>query len=275
MKILNLKTLALQVLAILAVSAAAASDYKGLAMDLARTARENGINRLALAPFSSASGAENEARLAEEKTASGLAAQKDLEVLDQAALEAYAGSKNWLDKLPSKMRPQAFIKGSVFKEGEDITLMLKLVDARSGRVLRAMEIKSKAHFTELPAVPDINWSSPVAMGAMQDDFRDAPADNTFNCTAAFKELTRLNTAAVDLKARYWARKMKEPGFSFGSLSRNPGSEIRDFQVKNQFYELLAKYHEQDLAPSIPAAQSAQLESFMEKEDTVIDRCGIK
>ena len=275
MKIQSIKILAFQALAVLAVSAAQAADYKVLAADLALTARANGITRVALASFTAPAGSESEARLAEEKTSSGLAAQKDLEVLDQAALEAYAGARNWLDRLPSKMRPQAFIKGSVFQDGEDITLMVKLVDARSGRVLGSMEVKSRARFTDLPAVPDINWGSPVAMGAMREDFRDAPSDDAFNCQAAFKEITRLNTAAVDLKARYWARKMKEPGFSFGSLSRNPGSEIKDFQVKHQFYELLAKYHEQDLAPSIPAAQGAQLEAFMAKEDAVLDRCGVK
>lgn len=275
MKTMKIKTLTLQALAALALaSAAAAADYKGLAMDLAQTAKMNGIRRVALGSFSAAAGIENEARFAEEKTSGGLSSQKDLEVLDQAALTAYAGP-GWLDKIPSKIRPQAFIKGSVFQQGEDITLLVKLVDARSGRVLGSMELKSKAHFSELPAVPYVNWGAPVALGPMQEDFRDAPADDGFDCAGAFKEMTRLNTAAVDLKARYWALKMKEPGFTLGSLSRNPGSEIRDFQVKHQFYELLAKYHEQDFAPALPEAQSKKLEAFMEKEDTVLDRCGIK
>lgn len=275
MKIIKIKTLALQLLALLTVSAAAAADYKSLAADLARTARVNGVSRVALGAFSAAPGAENEARYAEERTSGGLSSQRDLEVLDQAALEASAGSKGWLAALPAKLRPQALVKGSVFQNGEDITLLVKLVDARSGRVLGSMELSSKARFSELPPVPDINWGAPVALGPMQDDFRDAPADNGFDCAGALREMTRLNTAAVDLKARYWARKMKEPGFTMGSLNRNPGSEIRDFQVKNKFYELLTKYHEQDASPALPEAQSRKLEAFMEKEGTVIDRCGIK
>lgn len=273
MRIQGIKTFAL--LALLAASAASAADYKSLSMELARTARENGISRVALGAFSAAAGAENEARFAEEKTSWGLSAQKDLEVLDQASLEAYAGSKDWLKKLPSSLRPQAFIKGSVFQEGEDITLILKLVEARSGRVLGTLEARSKAHFTELPAVPDLNWGAPVAMTPAHEEFRDAPSDHEFDCASAFREMTRLNAAAVDLKARYWARKMKEPGFSLSSLSRNPGSEFKDFQVKNQFYELLAKYHELDLPPALSAAQGGQLEAFMAKETAVINRCGGK
>jgi hypothetical protein len=163
----------------------------------------------------------------------------------------------------------------VFQEGEDITLLIKLVDARSGRLLDARELKSKVRFSELPPVPDINWGAPPSLAAMRDDFRDAPADNGFNCEGAFKEMNRINEAAVDLKARYWARKMKEPGFAYGSLTRNPGSEIRDYQMKQKFYELLGKYHEEDEVPAMAEAQTKKLEAFMAKEDSVIDNCGSK
>jgi hypothetical protein len=273
MKTINIKTFAAAALALLAFTLSAqAADYKELAANLALSARTGGITRVVLGSFS---GDSKEAGLAQEKTAGSLANVKDLEVLDLEALQASAGSKEgWMKKLPSKLRPQAFIKGSVFQDGGEVTIMVKLVDARSGRVLRAVEMKSRALATELPAVPDINWGEPVAMAPMADDFRDAPADNAFDCRSAFRDMTRLNEAAVDLKARYWARKMKEPGFTMGSLSRNPGSEIKDFQVKQKFYELLAKYHEQDELPAMQEAQVKKLETFMAKEDTVIDRCGI-
>lgn len=277
MKAINIRTLAVQALALLTlVSAVHGADYDGLAGSLARTARMNGISRVALWTFSPAAGTENEARFAEEKLAGGLASQEGLEVLDRAALQVHTGSNDgWMAKMPSKMRPQAFIKGAVFRDGGEITLLVKLVDARSGRLLGAMEVKSKALLTELPAVPDINWGAPPSLAAMRDDFRDAPSDNGLDCDGSFREMSRLNAAAVDLKARYWARKMKEPGFALGSLTRNPGSEIRDYQVKQKFYELLALYHAQDETAALPEAQVKKLEDFMDKEDTVIDRCGIK
>ncbi|OGR67815.1 MAG: hypothetical protein A2081_04195 [Elusimicrobia bacterium GWC2_61_19] len=273
MKTINIKTLAVQALALLFLtSGASAADYKAMAANMALAARTSGITRIALGSFS---GDRNEAGFAEEKTAGSLAGEKDLEVLDQEALQASTGSKDgWLNKLPSKMRPQAFIKGSVFQDGQDVTIMVKLVDARSGRVIKAVEMKSQARFSELPPVPEINWGEPVAMAPMPGDLRDAPADNGFDCQGAFKNMNRLNEAAVDLKARYWARKMKEPGFTMGSLSRNPGSEIKDFQTKQKFYELLSMYHDQDETPAMQAAQVKQLEAFMAKEDSVIDRCGI-
>jgi len=273
MKTLNIKTLVVQILALTLLSAsAAAADYKGMADSLALAARSNGITRIALGSFS---GDRSEAGFAEEKTAGSLANEKDLEVLDQDALQASAGAKEgWMKNIPSKLRPQAFIKGAVFQDGEDVAIMIKLIDASTGRVIKAVEMKSRARSQDVPPVPDINWGEPVAMAPMQNDFRDAPADNGFDCQGAFKDMTRLNEAAVDLKARYWARKMKEPGFTMGSLSRNPGSEIRDFQVKNKFYQLLSQYHGQDETPAIQEAQVKKLEAFMAKEEAMIDRCGI-
>lgn len=252
---------------------AADNDYARLARDLGQAARMNGITRIALGQFSAAGGAEEEGRYASERTAAGLYAQNGLEVIDQALLENGAGAAGWLTKVPAKLRPQALIKGSVFKDGEDLIVLARLVDALSGRVLASLELKAAARFTELPAVPDINWGAPPVTAVMKDDFRDAPADNAFNCEGAFREMNKINAAAADLKARYWARKMKEPGFTYGSLSRNPGSEIKNPAAKQNFYELLAKYHSEERLPALPGAQLKKLEAFMAREGEVIDRCG--
>jgi hypothetical protein len=68
--------------------------------------------------------------------------------------------------------------------------------------------------------------------------------------------------------------MKEPGFAYGSLSRNPGSEIRDPEAKRKFYELLSMYYDKEAVPAIDAGNLKKLEAFMEKEGGVIDRCGM-
>lgn len=258
-------------------ASAAGSDCGALANDLARAARSSGLTRLALGQFSAGGGAEEEARYASEEVAAGLAAQKDLQIIDQSALEALAGSKEgWLAKVPSRARPQAIIKGSVFLEGDEVTVMARLVDTSNGRVLAALQARGGARFTEVPPVPDVNWGAPVALAKLTPgDFRDAPSEGGIDCSSAFKDLNRINSQAADLKARYWARKMKEPGFAYGSLSRNPGSEIRDYQTRQKFYELLAKYHDDDRLPRLPEAQAKKLEAFMARESSVIDQCGSK
>ncbi len=273
----NLKTsaLAASLLLFLCAIPARSGEYQALAENLAASAKANGITRIAIGRFSAQNGTEDAARFASEKTAGLLSSGKDLEILDQATLEANAGAReNWIKNMPSKLRPQALIKGSVFRENGDLTVMVKLVDASNGRVLGSAEMRSAASFGDLPPVPEINWEMKPLAAPAPSDLRDAMADNGFDCKAAFREMTRVNAGAVDLKARYWAAKMKEKGFVYGSLSRNPGSELRDPQVKQKFYELLTKYHEEDAAPVIAEAQQKKLEDFMEREDSVIDQCGL-
>lgn len=252
-------------------------DYGRLASGLAQAAIGHGLPRVAMGAFTSAgASAEEEARFASEKTAAGLAAGTGIQFMDLAVLEAAAGGREgWLALLPAKTRPQALIKGTVFKEGEKITVIARLVEASTGRVLASLQAVSRARFSELPPVPDMDWGSAPAVAAVRDPFRDAPADGGFNCSAAFKEMDRVNAGAAELKARYWAAKMKEPGFVTGSLTRNPGSEIRDPQLKQKFYDLLTRYYGEEDAPGLSRDQSARLEDFMGRESGVIDRCGIK
>lgn len=260
--------------------ASAAGEYQRLVEGLRAASAENGITRVAVGAFSASGGAaEEEARFASETTMSGLAADRSLQVLDQAALESQAGPKeSWLRALPSRLRPQAFIKGSVFKEGDTVTVVARLVETSTGRVLSSLEARSKARFSAAaPAagsISDIDWGAPLSLAAAPDPFRDAPSDAEFDCAAAFKGMDRVNAKAADLKARYWAARMKEPGFVSGSLSRNPGSEIRDSQVKQQFYERLTEYHARN-TPALSPDQTRKLEEFMARENSVIDRCGMK
>ena len=258
-------------------SASAAGEYQRLIDGLTAASADNGITRVAVGAFSASGGSvEDEASFAAEKTLSGLAADRRLQVLDQAALEAQPGGKEgWLRRLPAKLRPQAFVRGSVFRDGETVRVLARLVDSVSGRVIVSMEASSRARNMELPPVPDMDWNTAPAMTPARDLFRDAPADGEFDCSAAFRGMDRVNDKAFDLKARYWAAKMKEPGFLTGSLTRNPGSEIRDPQVKQKFYELLSRYHDEENPPVLSEAQVKKLEEFMGKESGVIDNCGIK
>lgn len=280
MNIKNLKYLGAALLTAALLSPAMAQgsgEYGRLAEGLAQAAIGHGLPRVAMGAFSSAgASAEEDARFASERTAAGLAAGTGIQFLDLAVLEAAAGGREgWLARLPTKTRPQALVKGTVFKEGDKITVIVRLVEASTGRVLASLQAVSRARFSELPPVPDMDWGSAPAVAPVRDPFRDAPADGGFNCSAAFKEMDRVNAGAADLKARYWAAKMKEPSFVMGSLTRNPGSEIRDPQLKQKFYDLLTRYYGEEDAPGISRDQAARLEEFMGRESGVIDRCGIK
>lgn len=258
-------------------AASAASGYAAISEKLARAAEAGGLTRITVGTFSSeGEGSAGEASFAAEKISHALAALAGLQVSDQAVLELNGGGgPGWLKKLPSKARPQALVRGAVFVEDGRVTVMARLVDAASGRVLASAEMKGEPRFSALPPVPDLDWGNPPSAAAMPDPFRDSPSDGGFDCQGAFREMDRLNEKAADLKARYWAAKLKEPGFVSGSLTRNPGSEIRDPLLKGRFYEMLKGYYEREEVPALPSAQLKKLEEFMDRESGVIDRCGSK
>jgi len=77
---------------------------------------------------------------------------------------------------------------------------------------------------------------------------------------------------VDAKALYWAAKMKEPGFNMRSLSRNPGTEIADPEVKAKFYRLLGTYYNlETTAPPAPD-KIAALTDLIEEEARFHNEC---
>lgn len=255
-----------------------ADEYGRFAAELTLAAKAQGMSRLAMDEFSMHGGTmESGAKYAQERLSAELFKTAELELTDVAALEAGSGGQgtSWLAKTPKKNRPQGLIKGAVFKIETGMSVMIKLIDLETGRLVDFREMKTEDRFAEAPKAPAFDMAIAPDMNSFPADFRDALADTKGpGCEASFRKLRSINEAAVDLKARYWAEKMREPGFSYSSLSRNPGSELKDYQTKEKFYALLSKYYEAGEPAAVPEAQRGRLEAFMAKENQVINDCGM-
>ena len=69
-------------------------------------------------------------------------------------------------------------------------------------------------------------------------------------------------------------RLKDPGFSYSTLKRNLGSELRDPAVKDEFYKLLIKFSLPDQAPEMKDRELALLHSLIPKEEIFYDECGL-
>ncbi len=169
----------------------------------------------------------------------------------------------------------AVVTGTVFAAGHKLRVLAKLIDINSGRVLLADQSESEREWALFPEVPDIelDWDS-QEWPLPPSDFRDAVSDpGQGSCADRKMRLSGLNSELVDIKARYWAAKMKEPGFTIRGLSRNPGTEITDPEVKARFYKLLGSYFRSDYEePPDPARLTAVLDLIAE-EAKVYSECG--
>ncbi|MDP2866548.1 MAG: hypothetical protein Q8O90_09910 [Elusimicrobiota bacterium] len=267
-KTLNFKlTAALAIACSLAVPPACGADaYRALSMRIAKSAVENSIKKIAVLEFAAKGGAgKSETAYVAEKMGVQLAGSKIValieralleKVLKEAGLSSAAGASDKTEILRNILSLDAVVTGVVFADGDTLRVFARLIDVRTGRVLLAAEEEAgrqqpdplggrfedielpDVSFPELPA----GWN-PFVAAAPRASFRDAVSDPvTGSCSGRRSVVNRLNAELVDLKARYWAIRMKTPGFDRRTLTRNPGSEIGDTEIKARFYKLLADYY---------------------------------
>ncbi|MDO8805122.1 MAG: hypothetical protein Q7R35_11870 [Elusimicrobiota bacterium] len=288
-------------LALLSSPAAAGADgYRNLSAQIIKCAETNSLKKIAVLAFSAKGGAgRNDTEYAAEKIGLYLAGSKKTALIERTLLErvlketrlssAAGGVADKAEILKNALSLDAVVTGVVFADGENLKVLARLIDLKTGRVLLAAETEAgrlppelsdgdfasmeppEVTFPELPA----EWDRP-APASSWTAFRDAvaePADQS--CPGRWSLVAKLNEELVDAKARYWALKMKAPGFSLRSLTRNPGSEIKDPGVKARFYSLLTAYfREGEYAPPEPEKMSAVF-AMLKIEKQVLDECGVK
>jgi TolB-like protein len=265
------------------ICAGADRDCKALAADIARFAESGRISRISVLEFSHKGGAEkSEADYVSEEIAVHLAGRKKPELIDRAHLEkVLKETKLASGTLGGKAAEEMFsvdavVTGTVFASGEKLKVLAKLIDVRTGKVLMASLAEAEREWPRLPDVSfsEMRWDS-VPWPKEGPGFRDALADTPGSCESRKRRVNDLNFKLVDAKARYWAEKMKEPGFTIRGLTRNPGTEISDPATKSRFYELLKLYYGEDRAAAPAPEELASLKDLMEEENGVYNECRVR
>lgn len=255
-------------------------DCRTLAADIARFAEAGNISRISVLDFSHKGGAEkSEADYVSEEIAVHLAGRKKPELIERAHLEkVLKETKLASAALSGKAAEEMFsvdavVTGTVFAAGEKLKVLAKLIDVRTGKVLMAALAEAEREWPRLPDVSfsEMQWDS-TPWPAPGPGFRDALADTPGSCESRKRRVNELNFKLVDAKARYWADKMKEPGFTIRGLTRNPGTEISDPGTKSRFYELLKLYYDEESAAPPGPDELSSLKGLMEEENGVYNEC---
>ena len=276
-----------------------AAGYKDLSAQLLRCAEANSLKKIAVLEFTAKGGAgKSDTDYAAEKIALYLAGSKTTALIERALLERVlketrlsSASGDIADKaevLKGMFSLDAVVTGAVFADGEKLRVLARLIELKTGRVLIAAEAEAgrlppdlpganfdsmeppEVPFPELPA----EWNDP-APAAARAAFRDAVSDSeNTSCAGRRRLLGKLNTTLVDAKAWYWAGKMKTPGFTRASLTRNPGSEIQDPEVKAKFYELLDDYFKGRASARPEPEKIAAVFALVKLEKRALDECGL-
>jgi len=261
-------------------------DCGGFAARVARFCEANGIERIAVLGFAGKGGVEkNETDYISEKLAACLAGQRKPALIERALLEkllkearlssSAEAARNKAADLAEIFSVDAVVTGTVFAAGGKLKVMTRLIALRTGRVLLAEQSETEREWPQFPDSPglELDWDSP-AWPLPPADLRDAIAEpGRESCAARKTRLSGLNSELVEAKALYWAAKMKEPGFSIRGLTRNPGTEIADPEVKARFYRLLDAYYRSYSAGPPAPDKLAAVTDLVAEENRVYDECG--
>lgn len=267
---------------------AGAEDCDKAAAEIVRYARANGVGKISVIGFTAKSGVEkNEADYISEKLGACLAGHQKPALIERALLEkvlresrlsSSSGAETDRNKpLADIFVVDAVVTGTVFAAGSKLKILTRLIDVRTGRVLLAARSEERREWAQYLESPELltEWD-PAAWSLPPLDLRDAVLDDgKARCAERKLNLAKLNAGLVDAKARHWAAKMKEPGFSIRGLTRNPGTEITEPEVKARFYKLLGDYYREPAAAPPAAEELSALNGLLEEESKVYNECGYR
>ena len=275
--------------------AALAGGFKSLAKELARAAQDSGITRVAVIPFEPAdsSSAKDGLAIAEKLTTqivrTGRVQTMERSLIGKLLDEHRLAKTGLIDlgtlkKLGAVLSVDGIVSGSFVTLGPRVLINARLIDVETGRIVAACEREAPREWSdgaalifplaqELAAEPPTDLSADIARASSfeEDGLRDSLASQ--GCAHAAERVDRMESRILDIKARYWALRLKK-GLSLRVLKFNPGSTITDPELKRRFYDRMTFWHERG---DIPELSPAEVNSFVTTDQRAFAlhrECGI-
>ncbi|PIU20664.1 MAG: hypothetical protein COT18_01070 [Elusimicrobia bacterium CG08_land_8_20_14_0_20_59_10] len=234
--------------------------YKYIARALSRTADATSKRRVVVMGFSSETGAKSRASaIVTERLTSEIAANPRMEVIERSRLdevlrEQKLGAKGVVDAATAKkigniLGADAVVTGSVIDlDGKNVEINARLVDTQDARILKAVTKTIKKDWeekkTDWNLNFDINIDLDAPMALLPDGFLEEET-----CGKLTAEQRELVYSCVELRARKTALELKTGVLRLDQLKKNPGSDIKDADLKHFFYTKIKEwYYSRQLVP---------------------------
>lgn len=274
-------------LAAAAEPALASDAMRGLGRELADAARAAGLKRVAVARLDSARGADTgEGALLTERLTTALVRSGKVQAVERSMLPklmeerslARTGALEADGSESARLsRVDGIVMGTYRSSGKIVRLVLRVVDSRSGVIVGAVEGELEREGESV--ISDMDpFDVPVPVLGGRFDFevdaqRDAVADTAARCGGAESRINALEESILEIKARYWARRLKD-GLPASELKVNPGSTIPDPLLKARFYDSLRRWFNQDEVPPLNAAEVTRFVKADGEAYSLHQECGL-
>ncbi len=274
-------------LAAAAEPARSADAMRGLGRELADAARAAGLSRVAVSRIDSSRGSDDgEGALLTERLTTALVRSGKVQAVERSLLpklmeERSLGRTGALEPEAAGAsrlaRVDGVVMGTYRASGKVVRLVLRVVDYKTGVIVGAVEGELEREGESVVADMD-PFDVPVPVMSGKFDFevdaaRDAVADTASRCSNAEARINALEESILDIKARYWARRLQE-GLPASELKVNPGSTIPDPQLKARFYDALRRAYHEGKVPPLTAAEVTRFVKADGEAYSLHQECGL-
>lgn len=282
---MDLKALAGALLLLASATQPARADaMRGLGRELADAARKAGLNRVAVSRLDSSRGDDRaEGALLTERLTTALvrsgkvqAVERSLlpKLMEERSLARTGALEKGSDQTSRLARVDGIVMGTYRSSGRIVRVALRVVDYKTGVIVGAVEGElEREGQSVLSDMDPFEVPVPVMSGRFDYETRDAVADSPRNCAGSSARINALEESILDLKARYWARRLKD-GLPAGELKVNPGSTIPDSALKARFYETLKRWYDSGDIPALTRAEVARFVKADGEAYALYQECGI-
>jgi TolB-like protein len=245
-------------LMILGASACAWAGWEGyrlIASSLSETAHKKDKRRVAVFGFSSETGEKTRASaIVTERLTNEIAGSPNLEVIERSRLdevmkEQKLSAGGAVDSVTARrigtiLGADAVVTGTVIElDDKNVEVNARLVDTQDARILKAVtrnvkkdwEEKKKDPWGSLDFNMDIKLDTPMPL--LPDGFLE---DET--CRPLTDEEKSFVKMCVELRARSTAHGLKTGALKLENLTRNPGSEIKNQDLKHHYYAKIKEWY---------------------------------
>lgn len=269
----------------------AAGGFKAMAKELSRTAREAGIQRVAILPFVPVDGGgAKDGWSISEKLMTQVVRVGKVQAVERSLLRELLGEHRLaqagvvdprtIKAIGKVYSVEAIVTGSFATVGGKAAVNARLVHVETGAILAAVERRVDRDWLDAPGeqpaslwvpVPELTVEAPPLPSLDLSQLRDAPSEEA--CAGASERVDRMESQILELKTRYWAGQLRQ-GASLAGLKSNPGSTISDPFLKRKFYDRMKYWYGLDSVPELTPAETLLFAAVDRKAYSLHRDCGV-
>jgi TolB-like protein len=233
--------------------------YRYLSRSLTSTAAKQSRKRIAVMALSSETGKRTRSSaIVTERLTSEIASEPGVDVIERAKLDQILGEQNiqsqgsidpvTVKKIGSILGADALVTGSVIDlNDKTVEVNARLVDTQNGKILKAVTKKVDKDWQDDRASSwsdfDIDVDMKVDLDAPEPLLPDGFMD--VSCRQLSKDEAGAAHMGAELQARKIAHELKTGKLNLQDLTKNPGSEIKNPELKRFYYAKIKEWYYTD------------------------------